>query len=89
MCSTVTNQIRPLRIYEQDKVFTSKTCDSDRFDPRLIHRSVYCSTHRPTVKSAKAQVSEVEKITWFDPLLYGKDYRAKAVTFLKYIYLVK
>lgn len=43
-----------------------------------------------TVQGEKVQVSEVEKITCFDPLLYGKDYGAKAVTFLlKYTYLVK
>lgn len=46
--------------------------------------------HSTTVRAEKVQVSEVEKITCFDPSLYAKDYRAKAVTFLfKYIYLAK
>ena len=38
-------------------------------------------THSRTVQGEKVQVSEVEKITRFDPLLYGKDYGANEALF--------
>lgn len=46
--------------------------------------------HLTTVNGEKVQVGEFKKITCLDPLLYGKDYKVKAVTLLsKYFNSVK
>lgn len=46
--------------------------------------------HRTTVNGEKVQVGEFKKITRLDPMLYGKDYKVEAATFLsKYFNSVK